>query len=53
MMLRKIFQFMILRKKNCLKNSLKIGSINVKESGKVELLGITRNRNIYAASFMF
>ena len=32
---------MILRKKNCLKYSLKIESITIKESEEVELLGIT------------
>ena len=35
------FQFMILGKKNCLKYSLKIGSITTKASDEVELLGIT------------
>ena len=35
------FQFMILGKKNHLKYSRKIGSITVKESDEVELLGIT------------
>ena len=35
------FQFMILEKKNCLKYSLKIGSITVKEFDEVELRGIT------------
>ena len=35
------FQFMILGKKNSLKYSLKIGSITVKESNEVELLGKT------------
>ena len=35
------FQLMILGKKNRLKYSLKIGSITVKESDEVELLGIT------------
>ena len=35
------FQFMTLRKKKRLKYSLKIGSITMKESDKVELLGIT------------
>ena len=35
------FQFMILGKKNRLKCSLKIGSIAIKESNEVELLGIT------------
>ena len=34
------FQFMILGKKNRLKYSLKIGSITIKESDGVELLGI-------------
>ena len=32
---------MILGKKNCLKYSLKIGSITTKASDEVELLGIT------------
>ena len=35
------FQFMILGKKNRLKYGLKIGSITIKESHEVELLGIT------------
>ena len=35
------FQFMILEKKNCLKYSLKIGSITVKEFDEVQLRGIT------------
>ena len=35
------FQFMILGKKNRLKDSLKIWSLTIKESDKVELLGIT------------
>ena len=35
------FQFVILGKKNHLKYSQKIGSITVKESDEVELLGIT------------
>ena len=35
------FQFMILGKKKRLKYSLKIGSITIKESEEVELLGIT------------
>ena len=35
------FQFMILGKKKHLKYSLKIGSITIKESDEVELLGIT------------
>ena len=35
------FQFVILGKKNRLKNSLKVGSITIIESDKVELLGIT------------
>ena len=35
------FQFMILGKKKRLKYSLKIGSITIKESDEVELLGIT------------
>ena len=35
------FQFMILKKRNRLKYSLKIGSITIKESDEVELLGIT------------
>ena len=38
------FQFMILGKKKRLKYSLKIGSITIKESGEVELLGITINK---------
>ena len=38
------FQFMILGKKNRLKYSLKIGSITIKESNEVELLGITINK---------
>ena len=38
------FQFVILGKKNRLKNSLKIGSITIKESDKVELLGITTDK---------
>ena len=38
------FQFVILGKKNPLKNSLKIGSITIKESDKVELLGITTDK---------
>ena len=40
------FQFMILGKKNRLKYSLKIGSITVKESDEVELLGITIDKVI-------
>ena len=39
------FQFMILGKKNCLKYSLKIGFITIKESNEVELLGITIDKN--------
>ena len=35
------FQFMIHEKKKCLKYSLKIGSITIKESDEVELLRIT------------
>ena len=35
------FQFMILGKKKRLKYSLKIGSITIKESDEVDLLGIT------------
>ena len=35
------FQFTILGKKKRLKNSLKIGSITIKEPNQVELLGIT------------
>ena len=38
------FQFMILGKKNLLKCCLKIGSITIKESDEVELLGITINK---------
>ena len=35
------FQFMILGKKKRLKYSLKIGSITIKESDEVDLIGIT------------
>ena len=35
------FQFMILGKKNRLKCSLKIGSITIKESNEMQVLGIT------------
>ena len=35
------FQFLILGEKNCLKYSLKTGSITIKDSNDVELLGIT------------
>ena len=35
---------MKLGKKNCLKYSLKIGSITIKESDEVELLGITSDK---------
>ena len=35
------FQFMILGKKNCLKQSLKIGSVTIKEYDEVELLEIS------------
>ena len=41
------FQFMILGKKNGLKYSLKIGSITIKESDEVELLGITIDKDLY------
>ena len=37
------FRFIILEKKNRLKDSLKIGSITIKESDEVELLGITND----------
>ena len=46
------FQFMILGKMNCLKYSLKIGFITVKESDEVELLGISIDKDLHFKKYI-
>ena len=46
------FQFMILGKKKRFKHSLKIGSITIKESDKVELLGIAIDKDLHFKQYI-